>query len=111
MAPRAARTFYLVMLSDTCQQRIQPYFDIQLRDAFTHETVKVFSPEEIVHVLGTFYHFAATTARFLSPELLDRPALPSAPPAAPPRALGVPMREVQEARRSARASRKGRQRR
>jgi hypothetical protein len=110
MPARSARHYYLHLAIPGWQGRVQDSHDVELRDALTHDTILVLTPAEVVAMLTNYVNHAQITAGLLSrpdASAFTRPALPSAPVPGPLRAVvGVPLPDVQEARRAARAARR-----
>jgi hypothetical protein len=108
VSAQTARHYYLHLAIPGWQGRVEDHYPVELRDAMTHATVITLESAVVVAALTNYVNHAQITA-----ELLERrpsiaaPRLPlaSAPSRTAPRALGVPLRPVQEARRAARAKR------
>lgn len=109
MPARLAPQYYLHIASGAWQWRIEAAASVEIRHAITHAVVATLTPAQIV-LMASHY---LSQARLVG-ELLEDPRqgwpnrrpLASAPARAPLRAMGVPLRPVQEARRAARAARK-----
>lgn len=111
MSARPARSFYMHLAIPGWQGRVEDHYPVELRDALTHETVLAITPAQAIAMLAHYVSHAQITAELLErgPYIAaPRRPLASAPSRAPIRALGVPLRPVQEARRAARATRKKR---
>lgn len=108
MTARTLSQVYLHIQSGRWQWRIELDGVASLRDLFTHETLAEFPVPLVVHALAHLDTGARLTAAHLARQSPPRKALASAPARGALRAVGVPLRPVQEARRAARASRKSR---
>lgn len=110
MPVRSARSFYLHVGIPGWQGRLLDYYDVELRDALTHETVLALTPAQAVAMLTNYVNHASITASLLSDwpsGAAPRAPLASAPSRAALRAVvGVPLRPVQQARADARRARK-----
>ena len=108
MPARSLSHYYLHLLEDRTQRRVKDNAVVELRHILTHATVWSGPVALLVHSLTHMVTGAAITAEFLpTVELQTAPrrALASAPSRSALRAVGVPLRPVQEARRAKRAAR------
>ncbi len=114
MPIRSSQSYYLHLAIPGWQGRVDEHDDVSLRDALTHATVLTLTPAQVITALTNYVNQATITAQILwqtVPAARVRAPLASAPVRTPLRALGVPLRPVQEARRAARATRAGRRKR
>lgn len=115
--PARSAQGYLHIASGRWQWRIDDIADVQIRHAVTHEIIRSFTPAQVVLMgllLEMNVEMVAESLERRAPQQIIRREVASAPSRTATRALGVPLRPVQEARRAARAknsTHKGRKRR
>lgn len=109
-ARSAPAACYLHIVGGSWQGHVEDSVDVELRLRLTHETVLVFTAVEVAQILAHYAGGARITSGLLTRVASSehpRAALPSvASRGAIPRAVGVPLRPEQEARRAARARRR-----
>lgn len=109
MSRSPAPSVYLHVINHDFQWPIHDHAIVELRDIVTRRTVAEFPVALVIAALAHYVTGAALTADLLQePRAIAplRELTPAAPSRAPLRAVGVPLRNVQAARRAARASRK-----
>ncbi len=105
--PARSAQGYLHIHSGRWQWRIDDLADVEIRHAVTHEVIRTLTPAQIVLMalhLEMGAQMVAETLELRAPDQFYRRPLASAPSRSALRALGVPLRSVQEARRAARAA-------
>lgn len=93
---------------DNTQHMLHPHFVMRVWRARSTDMLAELPMTLVVHIIGHWLAQADLTAAVLTVQAPIRKPLASAPARGAPRALGVPLSPVQEARRVARASRKSR---
>lgn len=104
MSARSAQG-YLHIFSGRWQWRIEDAAEVQIRHSVTHEVIRSFTPAQIVLMgmqLEIQVRMVAEALDRHAPDQVIRRPLASAPDRTRIRAVGVPLRPVQEARRAAR---------
>lgn len=96
---------------DYMQHMLHPHYILRVWRAHSTDMLAELPLPLVVHIIGHWLAQADLTAAILTVRDHPRKALASAPSRAPLRAVGVPLRPVQEARRAARALRSGRRER
>ena len=98
----------LQLQMDTMQHMLHSHFVLRVWRAHSMDMVAELPMPLVVTIIGLWLAQTNAVAATLAVQAPPRKALASAPPRSPLRAVGVPLRPVQEARRAARALRKGR---
>ena len=105
--PARSAQGYLHICSGRWQWRIEDVAEVEIRHSVTHEVIRTLTPAQIVLMalhLELGAQMVAETLEQRAPHQLLRRPLASAPSRAPLRAVGLPGRSVQEARRAQRAA-------
>ena len=98
----------LQLCKDRWQEHLQPGWLLRVWHRGTGQLVAELPVQLVEQLIGHYLTSAGLTAAVLRLQDDVRRPLASAPARTPLRALGVPLRPVQEARRAARAARKNR---